>query len=372
MESDATVLIIAVVNLLIGVFAGLVMHRSDYCIAGMFRDFFLFRDRFMLRTLILLIVCSMVFFEITRHAGLLKYYPFPIIGSPSLTNFLGGIVFGIGMVLAGGCVVGTLYKMGGGSFLSALAFFGLIVGSGIYAEIHPHWALFAKKTSFWQGTVTLPQLLNIDPVFLVSAMAIVSLLFFFRWRQHGGMVRVSYATGYLQPWKAAVLLAILGTISYVLVGMPLGVTTSYAKMAAFIEHFVWAEHVKELAFFAAIPLQYTDPLTNTVLTGGAGPRLDAIALIQFPLVFGIVAGSAYSAISLKEFAIHFKVPRRQMVFSFLGGVLLGLASRMVPACNVWHLLGGLPIMAIQSMLFLLGLFPGAWLGSLILTKVVLK
>ena len=193
MESDATVLIIAVVNLLIGVFAGLVMHRSDYCIAGMFRDFFLFRDRFMLRTLILLIVCSMVFFEITRHAGLLKYYPFPIIGSPSLTNFLGGIVFGIGMVLAGGCVVGTLYKMGGGSFLSALAFFGLIVGSGIYAEIHPHWALFAKKTSFWQGTVTLPQLLNIDPAFLVSATAIVSLLFFSRWRQHDGMVDAAFA-----------------------------------------------------------------------------------------------------------------------------------------------------------------------------------
>ena len=32
-----------VVGMLLGLIAGFVMHRSDYCVAGMFRDFFLFQ-----------------------------------------------------------------------------------------------------------------------------------------------------------------------------------------------------------------------------------------------------------------------------------------------------------------------------------------
>ena len=55
-----------------------------------------------------------------------------------------------------------------------------------------------------------------------------------------------------------------------------------------------------------------------------------------------------------------------------GKTILALAARMVPSCNVWHLMGGLPILAVQSILFLIGLIPGAWLGSLILSRVILN
>ncbi|MCF6187818.1 MAG: YeeE/YedE family protein, partial [Desulfobulbaceae bacterium] len=75
----------------------------------------------MLRALLLLIVASMVLFEMFRQLGFLPLYPFPLLGSPSLANIVGGILFGIGMVTAAGCVVGTLYKMGGGSVISATA-----------------------------------------------------------------------------------------------------------------------------------------------------------------------------------------------------------------------------------------------------------
>ncbi|HYQ48325.1 MAG TPA: hypothetical protein VEP69_04600, partial [Thermodesulfovibrionales bacterium] len=46
-------------------------------------------------------------------------------------------------------------------------------------------------------------------------------------------------------------------------------------------------------------------------------------------------------------------------------------SRIAPTCNVWHLLGGLPILSASSILFTAGLFPGAWIGGLILTRAVL-
>ena len=145
------VLIVAGSCLFVGLVAGFLMHRSDYCLAGMFRDFFLFRSTLMLRTLLLLIITSMVLFEGARLCGLLPLHPFPLLGSVSGTNIIGGFLFGVGMVLAGGCVVGTLYKMGAGSILSLVAFIGLLTGSGFYAEIHPFWSTLAKKPLFCQG-----------------------------------------------------------------------------------------------------------------------------------------------------------------------------------------------------------------------------
>jgi uncharacterized membrane protein YedE/YeeE len=141
------------VGLLLGLVAGFVMHRSDYCVAAMFRDLFLFRTAAMLRILLWQIVVTMVFFEIARRLGWLPLYPFPLLGSPSLANVAGGFLFGIGMVLAGGCVVGTLYKMGAGSVASGLAFVGLILGSGLYAEFHPWWGAFSKLAAMAETVV---------------------------------------------------------------------------------------------------------------------------------------------------------------------------------------------------------------------------
>lgn len=50
---------------------------------------------------------------------------------------------------------------------------------------------------------------------------------------------------------------------------------------------------------------------------------------------------------------------------------MAIGSRIAAGCNIWHIWGGLPIFALQSLLFLLGLFPGSWLGSLVIKRVIL-
>lgn len=359
-------------GLLLGLAAGFIMHRSDFCLAGMFRDFFLFRAVLKLRSLLLLVVASMLLFEAARQLGWLPLYPFPLIGPPALTTPLGGFLFGIGMVLSGGCVVGSLYKLGTGSIASAAAIIGMIAGSALFAEIFPWWRTVVAAATNPDGKITLPQAVDLDPLPLVAVAALLTLPYFYSVYRRGDWVRPTYTKGSLQPWKAALLLAVIGLSSYIAIGMPLGVTTSYAKCAAFIESALFSSHFEGLRFFKATPLNYLHPLTGEHLTGGPGPRLDAVALIQFPLIFGIVAGSALSAIMLREFAIRWKLPARQYLSAVVGGVLMGLASRMAAGCNVWHLLGGLPIMALQSMLFLAGLIPGAWLGARLLTRYVVR
>ena len=80
-----------------------------------------------------------------------------------------------------------------------------------------------------------------------------------------------------------------------MLGMPLGITSSFAKIGGWLEHLVLPAHVEHSGFFQAVPLHYRHPLTGVELAGGAGPRFDAIAAIQLPLLAGIVLGSALSA-----------------------------------------------------------------------------
>jgi hypothetical protein len=326
----------------------------------------------MLRMLVLLVVASMALFEVLRWTGLATPYPFPLLGPASLSNVLGGMLFGIGMVLAGGCVVGTLYKMGSGSALSALAFVGLIAGATLYAEIHPWWSRLAEATTVFAGRRTLPELLGLSPAALVAPAVLAGAALVGVWQRRGALHRRAFAEGHLAPWRAALALAVIGALSYAVMGMPMGITTAYSKMGAWVESLFAPQRVAELAYFQAVALDYRPPLASASIQGGSGPGLDAVAAIQYPLIFGIIAGAAASALWLGELRVHWRVPARQYASALVGGLTLGLAARMVPACNVWHLWGGLPILALQSLLFLLGLLPGAWLGSRLLVRFVTR
>lgn len=357
-------------SLVLGLVTGFILHRANFCLVCGFRNYFLFRQKFMLRMIGILVVASMVFFEVARLLGLLPFYPFPLFGPPSLVNMVGGFVFGVGMVLAGGCAIGTLCKLGGGSFISLLALVGLVVGSAAYAEIHPLWKQVADAGRL-SDHVTLAQLLQVNPSVLVTAALLCAAILGIRWKdkkwRHSAKV-----DHYLQPWQAAVYLALIGTVSAAVVGMPLGVTTSYAKGGAFLESIVAADHVAALPFFQAKSFNVVYPWSGERLVGGTGPVFDSIAAIQVPLIFGIIFGAMASAVSLKDFHFHLKVPAPQLVSGFVGGLLMGLASRLTPGCNIWHVCGGLPIFAMQSILFVAGLVPGAWLGSRLLANWVLR
>lgn len=368
MENQTLIIVISAV---LGLVSGVIMHRSDFCIAGMFRDLFLFRNSPLLRSLVLLIALSMLLFEAARLLGILSYtLPSSLFGMPSLTNLLGGILFGVGMVLAGGCVVGTLYKLGTGSLPAVCAFVGLLGGSALYAEFHPQWKQLVTATRLGKSA-SLPQLLGLSPTPVIGILLIIAGGLLYWWQKKGLLIRPNRIKGYLQPRTAALWLAVIGLISFCVLGMPLGITTSYSKAGAFFEQLIFPHHVATLGYLKGRGFEYFMPLSNQTLKAGAGPFWDGLALVQFPLIVGIVIGSALSAISMKKFNCRCHIPRRQLVSALMGGTIMGLAARMSPACNVWHLLGGLPILSLQSILFTLGLLPGAWLGTLVFTRYVL-
>ncbi len=355
----------------LGLIAGFFMHRSDFCLAGAFRDLFLFRSMHLIRPLVLAVAVSALLFELARMTGFLPYYPFPWFAPPALVNVLGGFIFGLGMVLTGGCVVGVLYKLGGGSFLAGIGILGLIAGSALYAEIHPYWRSFAEASRLHGQVVTLPQLAGISPTWWAGGLFLVGLTACFVWWRKGLWQQKFKADGHIPLWVTALVIATVSLLAVKLSGIPMGITTSYAKFAAAAESVLAPEYVAATEYFAARSLDLTLPGTGQTLSGGGGARFDVVALVQYPLIFGIILGAFGSAVAVGEFKPRWSAPGRQTLMVFCGGVIMALGSRMTPGCNVWHILGGLPILTIQSLLFVAGLLPGAWLGSRFLQKILI-
>jgi hypothetical protein len=59
---------------------------------------------------------------------------YPYIKDAGLFTALGGVIFGIGMVLAGGCASGTLYRIGEGYVTSLVALVGMLLGIAVFGE----------------------------------------------------------------------------------------------------------------------------------------------------------------------------------------------------------------------------------------------
>lgn len=358
-----------VFNLFVGVILGSVFYRSDYCMARMFRDMFLFKDYSLLRSLLLLVVTAMVLFYAARLFGLIPLYPPPTSSYPSIATIIGGLIFGVGMVMAGGCVAGTLYKMGGGNPASAIAFIGIILGSIVYSEMHPFWSGFRADTVILKRKL-LSEISPQGEGIIIAITVIASGILLFRWMRQGRLFYRAFAEGYLQPWKTAMIIAVLNTLMYIFSGWPMGITTAYAKLGASMEKLLMPSHAAGLLYF--IEDSVIAVVSGVTVSGGAGPRTDIIVMTELPLLIGIIAGSFLTALALREFRICGLPPKRQIASALAGGMLMGLGARIASGCNLKFVLGALPLLSLQGVVFVIAMIAGAYFGTHILKRLVLR
>lgn len=354
---------------LIGVIFGVVLYRGDYCMVAMVRDLFLIRDFTLIRSFVLYCVVAGVIFFLGSLTGLLPLYPPPTLASPSFMTIAGGFLFGIGMVLAGGCVVGTLYKMAGGNLTNWIAFAGILAGSLAYAEIHPWIKDLAGHSIFTDSIIVARQHPIMRPAIPVTFIIIGAVLVI-RWAYHGDFAVISYAKGYIRPWKVAIILALLNFVYYFIAGVPLGITTAYAKLAVYIEQVFLPAHVAGLSFFQDGSLRFL--INDVMVSGSAGPRFDYISATELALAGGIFSGALATALYYGEFKICGFPPRRQGLAALGGGVLLALGARIASGCNVKFFLGGLPLLSWQAIFFAAAVVGGVYCGTRILTHFVIR
>ncbi|BAE75018.1 putative inner membrane protein [Sodalis glossinidius str. 'morsitans'] len=127
-------------GLLCGVLLGFVMQRGRFCLTGGFRDMYLAKNNRLFYALLIAIAIQSLGVYILIAAGQFSYDAgaFPWSGT-----IVGGYVFGIGIVMAGGCATGTWYRAGEGLIGSWIALAAYMVTSAVMRS--PHLAAFNQQ-----------------------------------------------------------------------------------------------------------------------------------------------------------------------------------------------------------------------------------
>jgi uncharacterized membrane protein YedE/YeeE len=111
---------------LCGIAFGFILHRSRFCFASCFRDPFMTGDTTTTRAVVFSLMISTVGLTIIKWIGLRGELAF-VSSSFGLGGLAGGVIFGFGMLLTGGCGSGTIWRVAEGQvkLMLALATFAL-------------------------------------------------------------------------------------------------------------------------------------------------------------------------------------------------------------------------------------------------------
>lgn len=162
--------------LVFGACFGFVLHRAGLTAYARIVDVYRFRDLTVLKFMLSAIVTGAVLVETARALGLVDAVPVP--ASSLLANLVGGLVFGVGMALAGYCP-GTIVAEAGEGRLDAVGpgLLGLMVGAMVFGLLEPSIMPALTRTSAL-GHVTFSALLGVHPLLLALVVAEAVLIVF--------------------------------------------------------------------------------------------------------------------------------------------------------------------------------------------------
>ncbi|HEX8949246.1 MAG TPA: YeeE/YedE thiosulfate transporter family protein [Dissulfurispiraceae bacterium] len=120
-----------VVYIWFGFAYGMMLQYGRFCFASASRDLFAAGvPRMAVGILVALIFFS--FIQATlASTNMSTFHPAPF----GIHTLISGMIFGVGMVLAGGCASGSLYKIGEGNGTSILSIMGISFGQAVFVDV---------------------------------------------------------------------------------------------------------------------------------------------------------------------------------------------------------------------------------------------
>ncbi|HZY16002.1 MAG TPA: YeeE/YedE family protein, partial [Ramlibacter sp.] len=343
-------------GLLLGLVLGAVGQATRFCVRGAIADWVELRSPGRLLSWLLAVGTGAVLLQASIAAGLFDAGRTIAWGDRLvwLSCLVGGLMFGYGMILAGGCPQRCLVKAGAGNLRAAatlvfIAIVSLMTLRGALAGIRVN-ALDAFGASLGGSQdlgALLGQALGLAPGPLrgLLAVAILAAVLAFAWR-----VRRSVR---LVHWVGGIAFGLLLVAAFVLTGA-VGFLPEHPETleAAWLGT---QSHRPEGLSFAA-PLGHAlDLLTlwsdrNTVATFGV-----TVAL-------GVLLGSFASARWRGEFRLEsFKTPR-ELASSVAGAALMGFGGITALGCSIGNGVTGLAMLSSGSVLATGGIVVGARLA----------
>src|SRR3972149_2016810 len=154
-------IIILATGLLVGLVFGFVLQRGRFCVNTAFRDIIFINDFTMLRAYLLAVLVAILGANILEDIGIIEGGLRRQAFAP-IANIVGGYIFGLGIVLAGGCGSGVLYRVGEGLMAAWVALIGFAIGiiSTMHGFLNPVFK-FLKSFRVEIGGVPNPALWDI-------------------------------------------------------------------------------------------------------------------------------------------------------------------------------------------------------------------
>lgn len=324
-----------------GVFLGLVLQRSHYCTMGALSDFFLFGSWRRLRVWILAVSLGVIGTQWQLSAGLIDLANTHYIAtSIQPTNLLlGGVLFGWGMVLAGGCASRNLVRTGQGSLKALVVVLVMVITAA---------AVSSGALSRLRDFASLGLAIEALPTVLPSAVGMVVAAL------GGGFCL--YRQAIQRQWSEALTGGLLGML----------VALSWWWSMQFVGQLPPAPAALDLI----------SPSTDLLLW----LSIDKIPGFGAALIAGTVLGAFSAAMMADKVRLETFSDQADMMRHLVGGCLMGIGGALAYGDTFGQGMSGLASLSIGSTIAVLGIVLGtrgglAQLeagGFLILLKVLYR
>lgn len=240
-------------------------------------------------------------------------------GSPALlpvAQLAGGLVFGVGMALAGGCITGVLWKTGAGSIATGLAIAGIVIGE-LLARGAGAGTLADFDDASRPADSSLAELTGLPYELLAPVIGLAALAALAMRRRDGVAIGIGVGAVAVLAWVSADL-------------------AGYGYGLGFVGG---AEGTRE-----------------AISSGGELP-------FQLWLALGVLAGGAVvirGPLRMPDLARGARAPG--------GGVLMGAGANFAHGCNIGHGVTGLGLLSLGSMLTIAAMAAGALLTARFLLR----
>lgn len=177
LQFDTTLSII----LVLGIALGYAFQKSRFCFTAAFRDPMLTGITELTKSAILLIGISVIGFAAIYHFSKIIHHELSLYVAPfGIATIAGGVLFGIGMVLAGGCISGIFMRIGEGFAMQMLALVGVLIGVFIGKSSQPFWR---ETFGQWPG-IFIPDFLGWIPTLIIEITILTVLWRLANWWQN--------------------------------------------------------------------------------------------------------------------------------------------------------------------------------------------
>ncbi len=256
---------------------------------------------------------------------------------------IGGLMFGVGMTLSGGCGQRTLVRVGSGNLKSLVVF--IVLGLTAYMTL--------------RGIIGVARLAVIEPLSIDLADHGME--------EQGLSTMVMHMTG--SETTSGIRWAFAGIVSVVLIGLALSIKELRSDFNNLLAGIVVGAVIIGAWIITGI-IGYDDfdpvPLEGLSFVAPIGNSISYLmtytgATITFAIavVFGVIVGSFIYALASGTFRIETFSQRGDMVNHLVGGALMGIGGVLSLGCTVGQGVTGISTLAVGSFIATISIIIGS-------------